>query len=154
KQIGLALHNYHGVYERFPPGFDSRAATVNGDGLAPGWGWASFLLPYVEQDNLFRLIDFRKDIADPQNTRPRAQRPRVFLGPSDLPVGPTFTVVGDGGAAIPTVAFAIYVGMGGTFEVTGFPDTGNGPLFRNSLNRFADITDGTSNTLMVTERQS
>jgi hypothetical protein len=52
------------------------------------------------------------------------------------------------------VAFANYVGMGGTFEVTGFPDTNNGVLYRNSKTRVGDITDGTSNTLFVIERES
>jgi hypothetical protein len=64
KQIGLAMHSYHGAYERFPPGFTSRTMSVNGDGLGPGWGWGAHLLPYLEQDNLYRQIDFTKDIAD------------------------------------------------------------------------------------------
>src|SRR5262245_40048394 len=58
KQIGVGMHNYHGTYGYFPPGFTSRSLTLNGDGLGPGWGWAAHLLPYVEQDNLHRQIDF------------------------------------------------------------------------------------------------
>src|SRR5262249_28745133 len=63
KQIGLAFHNYHAAYDRFPSGFVSRAATVDGPSLGPGWGWGASLLPYLEQDNLYRQIDFTKDIA-------------------------------------------------------------------------------------------
>src|SRR5437899_4607779 len=48
KQIGLAFHNYHSAYERFPPGFTSRAVEENGPGLGPGWGWGAHLLPYLE----------------------------------------------------------------------------------------------------------
>src|SRR6186713_641080 len=48
KQIGLALHNYHGALGRFPPGY---MGTNPGPGFAdengPGWGWAAFLLPYI-----------------------------------------------------------------------------------------------------------
>src|SRR3954470_8531813 len=52
KQIGLALHNYHGALGQFPAGY---LATNPGPGYAddngPGWGWAALLLPYIEQDN-------------------------------------------------------------------------------------------------------
>src|ERR1700736_4456723 len=53
KQIGLALHNYHDTNNKFPPGYvdGNRSATSTPDNdVGPGWGWASFLLPYVEQD--------------------------------------------------------------------------------------------------------
>src|SRR5262245_9085845 len=54
KQIGLAMHNYHSAYDKFPAGYVSAAATVDGDGLGPGWGWGAFLLPYLEQEPLYR----------------------------------------------------------------------------------------------------
>src|SRR5436305_9044607 len=66
KQIGLAMHNYHGTVGHFPAGY---LATNPGPDLAddrgPGWGWAAILLPYVEQDNLYRQIQIAKDISDP-----------------------------------------------------------------------------------------
>ena len=155
KQVGLALHNYHGVYEKFPSGFRSYSATIDGNGTGPGWGWAAYLLPYIEQDNLYRQIDLSKDIADPFHANVRVQPLSIYRCPSDGGGGKTFfTSVTDTNAPICDLAFANYVGIGGTVEVTGFPDTGNGTLFRNSNIGFADILDGTSNTLMVTERQS
>lgn len=154
RQIGLAMHNYHGASKRFPPGFASRAASVNGDGLGSGWGWGAHLLPFLEEGNLYRQIDLSKDIADPIHAQVRVQPLSVFLCPSDSPPRPTFTVVADGGAPICDVAFSNYVGMGGTFEVTGFPDTNNGVLYRNSRTRIEDVTDGTSKTLCVIERES
>ena len=154
KQIGLAMHGHHARMERFPAGFTSGAATVNGDGTGPGWGWGAVLLPDLEQDNLARTINYNLDIAHPANAAARVRPLAVFLCPSDSPPGPTFTVVNDGGGAVTTVAFANYVGVGGTFEVTAYPDTNNGVLFRNSRVRVADITDGTSGTLMVGERGS
>src|SRR3954462_9747765 len=52
KQIGLALHNYHDAYQKFPPGYvdgnTDRNSTPDND-VGPGWGWASFILPYLEQ---------------------------------------------------------------------------------------------------------
>ena len=157
KQIGLAFHNYHATHGRFPPGFASKAATVDGPSLGPGWGWAAHLLPSLEQENLYRLIDFTKDIAHPANAQARVTSVPIFLCPSDNTPGPTFTVRDDAGTALCDVAFGNYVGMAGVYEVTGYPDTGNGSpgvLLRNSRVRVTDITDGSSNTVFVGERAS
>jgi prepilin-type processing-associated H-X9-DG protein len=114
-------------------------------------------LPYLEQDNLYRQIDFTKDIADAANALVRINSLAVFLCPSDNPQGPAFTVSDEAGKAICDVAFGNYVGMAGVYEVTGFPDTSNGApgvLLRNSMVRITDITDGSCNTLFVGERAS
>jgi prepilin-type N-terminal cleavage/methylation domain-containing protein/prepilin-type processing-associated H-X9-DG protein len=159
KQIGVAFHNYHAAFGVFSPGFLSGSAAPDGEGTGPGWGWGAYLLPYLEQDNLYHRIDFTRDIRDPANAFARVQSLKVFLCPSDTPPAPTFTVVDEGGASLCDVAFGNYVGMGGTHEVTGYPDTGaglqyQGVLLRNSRVRFTDITDGSSNTLFVGERAS
>ncbi|AMV28661.1 putative major pilin subunit [Gemmata sp. SH-PL17] len=154
KQIGLAMHSYHSRMERFPAGFSSGAASTNGDGTGPGWGWAAVLLPDLEQDNLARTINYALDIRDSANASARVRQIPVFLCPSDNPTSPTFNAVDESGTVLTTVAFANYVGVGGTFEVTGYPDTANGVLYRNSKVRAGDITDGLSNTLMVGERGS
>src|SRR2546427_8532319 len=60
KQLGVACHHYHDVYNAFPPGY--RASVSFSDGAtdtAPGWGWAAFLLPYIEQNNLYQGINFK-----------------------------------------------------------------------------------------------
>ena len=158
KQIGLAFHSYHGTNDSFPSGFTSKGMFADDPkSYGPGWGWASYLLPYLEQDNLFRQIDFSKDIADPANAKARTTKLSVFRCPADSPLGDTFTVKDGSGNARCDVAFGNYVGMAGVFEVTGYPDTSNGApgvLLRNSRVRFADITDGTSNTLFAGERAS
>src|SRR5262245_27540846 len=82
KQLGLAMPNHHPTYGNFPPGFVSRAPVTDGDGLGPGWGWGAYLLPYLEQDNLHRQIDFNRDIADPYHAQVRATKLAVFLCPS------------------------------------------------------------------------
>ena len=47
KQIGLALHNYHDTYNALPP-----------DHIADDWAtWAVLALPYLEQDNVYKLWD-------------------------------------------------------------------------------------------------
>jgi prepilin-type processing-associated H-X9-DG protein len=78
----------------------------------------------------------------------------IFLCPSDNPPSDTFTVTNASGTVLTTVAFGNYVGMSGTLEVTTYPDTNNGVLYRNSRIRVTDIIDGASNTLMVGERAS
>jgi prepilin-type N-terminal cleavage/methylation domain-containing protein/prepilin-type processing-associated H-X9-DG protein len=179
KQIGLALHNYHGRYQSFPPGYVSG---VGGGGPAddtgPGWGWASFILSDLEQDALYKQIDFTKDIKDPANAQARMTKVKVFLCPSDHDAQETFAVdkLGDTGPGYTTpltdingnivdVAHGNYVGIFGNPEITpdpGYQITGDparaanhwGMFFRNSHVRFTDVADGTSNTLFVGERSS
>src|SRR5947199_5924221 len=57
-QIGLALHNYHDSYNVFPfgKGPDYRGK-IPGVPVYPRWSVHTLLLPYIEQDNLFRSID-------------------------------------------------------------------------------------------------
>src|SRR5262245_36662893 len=131
KQIGVALHNHHAAHERFPAGFTSASVTVNGEGAGPGWGWAAALLPFIEQDNLHRQINFAQDIRS-SPAGPRMTPISTYLCPADSPDSTTFVVRDESGNALTTVAFASYVGVGGTYEVSGFPDTGAGVLFRNS----------------------
>src|SRR6187200_1041856 len=58
KQIGLAMHNYHDAYNIFPP---------PGTTVAPRHGWATFILPYLEQGNLARQMRMDLDWFDPAN---------------------------------------------------------------------------------------
>src|SRR5271157_1472687 len=51
KQVGLSLIAYHDSYQQFPPGY--RSQTGNGglaDDKGPGWGWAAFILPFMEEN--------------------------------------------------------------------------------------------------------
>lgn len=154
KQIGLALHNHENAFQKLPSGFASRAATVNGDNLGPGWGWGAQLLPFVEQENLSRQINPTLDIFHSSHASVRVTVLPGFRCPSDQPAaGDTFTAVTETGT-LGQLAFANYVACGGTFEVSGFPDLNTGTFLRNSAYRLTDITDGTSSTLFVTERWS
>ena len=148
KQIGLALHNHHDRIGHLPPGYSSRVA-ADGSDLGPGWGWASHLLPDLEQDNVFRQISFPTDVIAPAHSGPRTQVLSVFLCPSDDAIG-TFTT-----ATVPvTLAHANYVGVFGTNEMEDDPGAGNGSFMRNRRIRFGDVTDGLSNTFVVGERSS
>ena len=60
KQIGIALHNYHDVYGKFPSAMmlDQARKAVNWcpEGECGTWTWTAFLLPQVEQENLYDLL--------------------------------------------------------------------------------------------------
>jgi prepilin-type N-terminal cleavage/methylation domain-containing protein/prepilin-type processing-associated H-X9-DG protein len=153
KQIGLALHNYESSRRTFPPGYISTAATVNGPGTGPGWSWGAYILPYLEESSI--QIDFHRDITDPLYDQTRVLTLPVWRCPSDPVEAPIFPVQSSaGGSTITQLAFANYVGVAGTYEVTVYPDQGTGVLFRNKSIAIKQITDGLSHTIMVGERDS
>src|SRR5205823_743609 len=59
KQIGLALHNYHDTYGRFPPSLDEANYYLPAGQGSPRpqyttyWSWLAYILPFIEQDNLY-----------------------------------------------------------------------------------------------------
>ena len=71
KQIGLAMHNYHDAQGSFPVGYYDPTPwppgyqTPQGLDHGPGWGWGAFLLPYMEQGNVYNQINFKVDVGDP-----------------------------------------------------------------------------------------
>ena len=76
KQIGLALHNYHDANQHLPGNL--RPPTTNTVRVR----WVTYLLPYYEQDNLYRR--FRLDLPcwAPENAEPARARVKLFLCPS------------------------------------------------------------------------
>lgn len=193
KQISLACHSYHDANNGFP--------TV--DGFTLGWGLFPRLLPYVEQDNVYKLINFKDNVtcsnmavvrqanlkmlqcpSDPDVSRVHDDRtmpvsgcaggPGTADGSSGRYLGYPTTYVGsygDGFNNIPTEpyggdgAMARYGAGGCASNTTGTPTTacpqpgvgyGGGRNHRGMFNylgdsgpvRFADVTDGTSNTIL------
>src|SRR5882724_10902263 len=59
KQIALAAHNYHDAYQTLPPGSNGEyPAGATWSGFAwPWYGVLAYLLPYVEQDNIYKQIN-------------------------------------------------------------------------------------------------
>jgi prepilin-type N-terminal cleavage/methylation domain-containing protein len=151
RQIGLALHNYNDSKGSLPPGY---LCTPRSDPayVAPGWGWAAFLLPYLEQENLQRQIDFQLPVEHPAHEAVRTMPLRIFTCPADPERG-VFMVLDESGNPLveaATNSYAACYGAGG--EISEEPGKGNGLFFRNSRVRLTDITDGTSNTIAVGER--
>jgi prepilin-type processing-associated H-X9-DG protein len=152
KQIGLGLHNYHDQLNGFPPGYKTFVAPDNSD-LGPGWGWAAYLLPYVEQEPLYKTIRFDLQISDPANANARVAELKIYICPSE-PKQEAFTVIDANGNPLADVGPCNYVGMNGVLGVTSDAWDNNGAFIRNQHMRMSDITDGLSQTLLVGERCS
>jgi prepilin-type N-terminal cleavage/methylation domain-containing protein/prepilin-type processing-associated H-X9-DG protein len=152
KQLGLALLNYHDAHGTLPSGYLTSISDTGSD-LGPGWGWAALSLPFLEEEPLWRMIDFRQPIENPTNTA-RKRLIANFLCPSnDVPEAtwPAETRDAEGNPVrlICDVALAAYMGMMGSTDVGNNWD---GLLFRNSHVRVKDIIDGSAQTIAVGER--
>jgi prepilin-type N-terminal cleavage/methylation domain-containing protein len=151
KQLGLALHNYHGVYQCFPSGYLCQPQ-ADPNQTAPGWGWASLLLPYLEQDNLYQQINFNLRVEDPAFEGLRTTSLKLFTCPSDRSTG-LFTIYSQNGVPLAQAATNSYAACHGVGpDIEEELDSSNGMFFRNSRTRVADVTDGTSNTIAIGER--
>jgi len=153
KQVGLALHSFHATHGRLPPGylcdnFDLMDIEFN----RPGWGWASFLLPYIDQSPLAARLRWDFAVEDAENADVRTQMVRTFMCPSDHNTG-VFAVLTMNNFKVGVAAtnsYAACYGSGGPIGEAA--TTGDGVFYCNSRTRFTDICDGTSTTLAVGER--
>jgi prepilin-type N-terminal cleavage/methylation domain-containing protein/prepilin-type processing-associated H-X9-DG protein len=145
KQIGLALHNYHDVHGAFPQG---NTETFSPQDSHQWLSWMGRILGFIEQGNLYANMEAAY--------ASQGAAPNPFLNPPHLALSfvvPIYKCPMDGRqyqaayAKGITVAFTGYLGSSGTDLRSN-----DGVLYWNSKVRFADITDGTSNTLLVGER--
>ncbi len=173
KQIGVALHNYHDTNHAFPPGYIDGNTDPNStpdNDVGPGWGWAAFLLPYLDQEPVFRRIDFTRPVGTGSNAAVSQMPLAIFICPTDN-YPQNFPVYDSSfSAPITTLAHSSYVGCSGWEEcfsgaggnpqpgpgsdglAGGYGAAGVGLFYRNSKNRVANVTDGLSYTIFVGER--
>jgi prepilin-type processing-associated H-X9-DG protein len=149
KQIGLALHNYQSAYQKLPPGYVASGAYVNGTtDTTPGWAWGAMILPFMEQENLYRQYN----LSQPVQSCPAAQTlVTTFICPSDIVPESPFAATDSSWNTVclaPPSSYAACCGGG----VSTTAATGNGCFFRNSVVRLTDIRDGTSCTIFLEER--
>jgi prepilin-type N-terminal cleavage/methylation domain-containing protein/prepilin-type processing-associated H-X9-DG protein len=146
KQIGLASHGYHDFNKCFPPGY---LATASYPDTTPGWGWGAFILSYLEQDTVYRQINFGL----PVETQPVIQTILpVFICPSDSPPLSPFSVTDAAMTTVCQAAPSSYAATVGNDPCEVDAPSGNGIFFRNSRVRLVDIKDGTSQTTMAGDR--
>jgi type II secretory pathway pseudopilin PulG len=72
KQLALALHNYNDAMGKLPAGVDDNHFSAT-----------TYLLPYIEQDNVYKNIDLKKDVGDKANAAMRATRIKTVESPLD-----------------------------------------------------------------------
>jgi prepilin-type N-terminal cleavage/methylation domain-containing protein/prepilin-type processing-associated H-X9-DG protein len=192
KQIGLALHAYCEANGRFPPAY---VGDPNADGSAfgvsygddyrngpTGFAWGVFLLPYLEQNNLYQQFDLKQPCWAPENAAAARTKVTVFLCPSSTGGSDGFSVQQEGADVrhgidfSPAIVFAHshYVTNAGVHQPWG-RDTAycydydvpepvaanggqlariDGPFYRNSKVTPAAVRDGLSNTVFVGEHSS
>jgi prepilin-type N-terminal cleavage/methylation domain-containing protein/prepilin-type processing-associated H-X9-DG protein len=133
KQVGLALHNYEGAYKTFPQARNPFPLVHSA---------LSRLLPFVEQENVQRLVDYATPLSSAQNVAASQNRLALFVCPSD-PVNGQVPGMPDFGSN--------YVANNGTGTIGfGLIASGDG-LFTQTPIKIGDITDGTSNTVAFSE---
>ncbi|HEY7424841.1 MAG TPA: DUF1559 domain-containing protein [Gemmataceae bacterium] len=166
KQIGLAMHNYHDVYLQFP----QKAAGVLLDTPHqitpdPSYSWHVFVLPFIEQGNLYNQINPNSIPLKTWFTNWSSggqtlfQTPvKTFVCPSDVPGGQGPYLNANRPWKSQTSSPPAYTGL--TNYVGNAGDGGDnagketGVIVMDHFVRIGDITDGTSNTFLVGERDS
>jgi prepilin-type N-terminal cleavage/methylation domain-containing protein/prepilin-type processing-associated H-X9-DG protein len=162
KQLGLALHNFHDTNHVFP----ASGWTMSGPGNEAGRfvGWRPLTLPFIEQENLQKLYDFHSNWWEGTNAVAAAVPVKTYQCPSTAsrievlsaiahpprpamtfsnPIAPTDyeAIMGvQHGSINPHLPAPIYTA-----------DNRWSVMHRNSRNTFADISDGSSNTIVVVE---
>ncbi len=143
KQIGLALHNYHDTNGSFPQAYNRAAPFDPGPDNRTLRSWASLILPFIEQGNLERLgvaIYQEKPVPLYQcPSYPRADAVANFEGIGFG--GLTSYLAVDGSSYGFDMAYPGYVGV-----------KRDSVLYGSSHTRLDEVTDGTSNTVMIGER--
>ncbi len=145
KQMGLAMHNYADTHQVFPPGVINRlttCATMSNGAVPPdannhAWGWGTFILPFIDQAPLYNILKpdgcRMPNAGDLFNGTPLLNTPLpAFACPSDT--GENVN------AFYHNYSKSNYVANEDSFSV-------------NTKTSFRDITDGTSNTLLIAERR-
>ncbi len=147
RQIGMALHNYHGVQQRFPPG--------RGDPLPSVFSTHAFLLPYLEQGALRQSIDFQQapttfSVAGgvvhsgAANLSAATARLEVFECPAES-AGP-----GVAGSEFGATNYAANAGSG--LDQWGSLTAADGVFFKGSRIAMRDLLDGSTSTVAMSER--
>ncbi len=141
RQLGLALHHYHDSNRAFPPGVSYQL----GASPQPHMTWLTRLLPYVEQDALWRqsvaAFEREKFFEAGPHLPVLGHKVGLFVCPSDAVAQEPF----DFGTF--SVAYTSYLGASGTNL-----HSWDGVLHTDSAVAVGGITDGTSNTIIAGER--
>lgn len=143
-QLGIALHNYEMAFETLPPGVSNPTGPVLNVPDGYHMSWITQILPYMEQQNAFRKIDFTESVYSPANQAVRQHLIPTLRCPSSP--APNSAANADG----TMYALNSYCGIHNDVEAP-IDENQNGVLFLNSSVRYDQVTDGSSNTIYVGE---
>jgi prepilin-type N-terminal cleavage/methylation domain-containing protein len=143
-QLGIALHNYQMAFETLPPGVCNPTGPVLNQPSGYHMGWIAQILPYIEQQNAYRKIDFSESVYAKANQPVRMHLISLLLCPSSNQNSTGMAADGS------VFALNAYAGIHNDVE-TPIDVNQNGVLFLNSRIRYEDVSDGSSNTIYVAE---
>lgn len=138
KQISLGLHSYHNAHESFPAG--AIEWRLGGNSALRQLAWSAFLLPFVEQQNVYQRLDLSTPFDSAQNADAAATILDVYLCPTGL----------RGAELVSGRGPTDYGGIFGE-RINSPNNPPKGILIHDTMIRIADVLDGTSNTLIVAE---
>ena len=138
RQIGLALHSHHSAMQEFPIG--TVEWRFGSDTSQRQLAWSAYLLPYLEQQNVSDQLDLTRAFDAVDNQLAAATVLSVYLCPSTI--RETDQPEGRGGCD--------YGGIFGE-RISSPNNPPKGTMLIDQAVSICDITDGTSNTLVVSE---
>jgi prepilin-type N-terminal cleavage/methylation domain-containing protein len=145
-QIGTALSSYQSAHLSLPPGTIEPKGPIYNVPQGNHLGWMVHLLPYIEEQTAYNLLDLPQGAYAKKNAPVRSLCISLFLCPS-YP-GVNFV----GGPPNDRIAgLSNYAGCHNDVEAA-IDENNNGVLFLNSRIREKDVTDGISNTIYVCEK--
>ena len=160
KQIGVALHNYYGTHQVFPPGKVKRFGSSPPHYWTNQLSWLARILAYLEQGNSYEQVNFEWE-RTAGHIAPHSDPPNSFLAvtvvptyrcPSDTPYMVEKQVVDARNRIL--AAPTNYVACVGLSDQTATGneafDTGT-VLYTNSFTKMAQILDGSSHTMVASE---
>jgi prepilin-type processing-associated H-X9-DG protein len=150
RQVGLALQNYHDTHRRLPSGYQATVPYADGaTDTSPGWGWAAYLLPFIDQGNLEKQLNFGRPV---QNSPAIQTVVPLYICPYDVTPEGAFAVTDPFGNPLALAAPSSYAACVGGDESGVTDPKGFGAFYRNSRTKLTHISDGTSQTILVGER--
>ncbi|MCI0680998.1 MAG: DUF1559 domain-containing protein [Gemmataceae bacterium] len=149
KIIGLAIHAYHDTYNQLPP-----AVVYDAKGR-PLYSWRVVLLPFIEENPLYRQFKLDEPWDSPNNLPLLQQMPSVYMHPGVANADPTMTYFqvfdGPAGDRRPRALFGSKSSKRIPFKALSLP-AGPIDLFQSDpAMKFRHVVDGVSRTIMVAE---